>query len=87
MFSYCYPRYLFKVQTFIKIPTKYTKTEINIGRIECASLQFQKVGVVWVWSQSNPPFKKSAYAPDFTSFSIHLLSLTCASAEINTTDY
>ena len=22
------------------------------------------MGVVWVWSQSNPPFKKSAYAPD-----------------------
>ena len=21
------------------------------------------MGVVWVWSQSNPPFKKSAYAP------------------------
>ena len=36
-----YPRYLFKVQIFIKIPTKYTETEINIGRIECASLLFQ----------------------------------------------
>ena len=39
--SYCYPRYLFKVQIFIKIATKYTETEINIGRIECASLLFQ----------------------------------------------
>ena len=34
--SYCYPRYLFKVQIFIKIPTEYTETEINIGRIEFA---------------------------------------------------
>ena len=30
-----------KVQIFIKIPTKYTETEINIDRIECASLLFQ----------------------------------------------
>ena len=26
----------------------------------------KKVSVVWVWSQSKPPFKKSAYAPDLT---------------------
>ena len=51
--SYCFPGYLFKDQIVIKIPTKYTQTEINIDtvcklylqkyprRIECASLLFQ----------------------------------------------
>ena len=33
--------YQFKVQIFIKIPTKYREIEINVGRIECASLLFQ----------------------------------------------